>query len=240
MTRLTTRLGFTLACLLWLGGCHYLKSVDIPLTAETYHHEPGNKQLIILLHGLGGSAGNFQKYGVVTQLRDCAPDANILGANSHFGYYRERVIIERLRQDLIEPAFAEGVTEVWFLGVSMGGIGALVYREAYPQEVGGAILMAPYIGEKDKLMAYAEDPQNFRETSSSDLLFLWDSLTASNPPNESITLAFGEQDGSNWQHNWLAQMLPKSQVISMPGGHKWKIWKDLWPQAIERSGLCQS
>ena len=64
-----------LACLLWLGGCHYLKSVDIPLTAETYHHEPGNKQLIILLHGLGGSAGNFQKYGVVTQLRDCAPDA---------------------------------------------------------------------------------------------------------------------------------------------------------------------
>jgi len=26
--------------------------------------------------------------------------------------------------------------------------------------------------------------------------------------------------------------------VSGPGGHNWNAWQELWPEALNRSGLC--
>jgi enterochelin esterase-like enzyme len=53
-----------------------------------------------------------------------------------------------------------------------------------------------------------------------------------------ITLAYGDGDDFNRQHRWLADLLEADQVISTPGNHRWVVWQKLWPQALQRSGLC--
>ena len=131
------------------GGCHYLKRAEIPMSGEYFHYREDNRTLVVLLHGLGGESANFVNYRTVDQILECRPDANVYGADSHFGYYRERIIVERLRQDVIAPARARGITQIWLAGVSLGGFGSLVYRLDHADDVEGVILVAPYLGEWD-------------------------------------------------------------------------------------------
>ena len=164
----------TAAGLLLLGACVYLKPAEIPMGGDYLHFDERNTTLVLLLHGRGGSPDNFSRYATVTQILDCNPRVNLYAPDSHFGYYRERIISERLRLDVIQPALDAGITRVWLLGVSLGGLGSLAYQMEYPEEVSGVILMAPYLGEWDELEAYVADPGGSR----SDFVEIWRALEA--------------------------------------------------------------
>ncbi len=220
------------------SGCAFSRPAEMPIASEYYHYQPSNSTLIVLLHGRGGAASNFIKYGAVEQIVSCQPKANILGVDSHFGYYRERIIEERLHEDIIKPALDNGTRQVWLLGISMGGLGSLVYRQRYPEDVEAVILMAPYLGKWNELYNYVNDPELARESGDQGFVGIWDALTTIPVDDPAITLAYGESDGNNNQHRWMASLLDDSRVISGPGGHNWNIWKKLWPEALERSGLC--
>jgi hypothetical protein len=222
-----------------ISGCHYLRTPEVPMTGEYFHYHEANSTLVVLLHGLGGGAGNFETNGTVTEIRTCRPDANLFGANSHFGYYRERILIERLHADIIQPARAAGIERIWFLGVSLGGMGSLIYQSKHPEDIEGIVLMAPYLGEWDELQAYIEDPQNDNASSEADFVRVWRNLDSKPSLQAMLTLAYGENDRMNPQHRWLASQLAAERVITAPGGHRWTIWKALWPQALQGSGLCE-
>ena len=167
------------------------------MSGEYFHYQAANTTLVVLLHGLGGGAENFQTYGTVEEIRTCAPAANIFGANSHFGYYRERNLIERLHVDIIQPARAAGIKRIWFLGVSMGGMGTLVYQSEHPEDIEGIILMAPYLGEWDELEAYIEDPLNNNASSEPAFVKVWRNLDSSKSLQAMLTVAYGEDDSGN-------------------------------------------
>ena len=57
-------------------------------------------------------------------------------------------IVERIREDIIIPAKARGYRNIWMLGISMGGMGAIWYDRTHPGDVNGLILLSPYLGEK--------------------------------------------------------------------------------------------
>lgn len=208
------------------------------MTSEYYHYQASNSTLVVLLHGRGGKAQNFVSYGAVDQIAACQPDANIVGVDSGFAYYRERIIAERLREDVIRPAREAGIRQVWLLGISMGGLGSLVYRQRYRDDIEAVILMAPYLGEWDELSVYANNPQLARDSGDADFIEVWDGITGIPADDPAITLAFGEQDNDNQQHLWLAGLLDEDRVVSGPGGHNWYSWKKLWPEALRHSGLC--
>ncbi|MCP4387112.1 MAG: alpha/beta hydrolase [Gammaproteobacteria bacterium] len=220
-------------------GCAFFKPAAIPMTSEYYHYQASNSTLVVLLHGRGGAAGNFVKYGAVEQIMNCQPRANIVAVDSYFAYYRERIIEGRLREDVIKPALESGVKKVWLLGISMGGLGSLMYRKRYTDDIEAVILMAPYLGEWDELEVYAQDPQLARTTGDPDFIELWDGITDIVLDDPAITLAFGEDDDDNRQHRWLAGLLDGNRVISGPGNHNWSSWNKLWPEALKRSGLCE-
>jgi len=55
------------------AGCALLKPTSVPIASEYYRYQPSNSTLIVLLHGCGGAASNFVKYGAVEQIAACQP-----------------------------------------------------------------------------------------------------------------------------------------------------------------------
>ncbi|MFT5657122.1 MAG: hypothetical protein ACI9KN_000394 [Gammaproteobacteria bacterium] len=98
--------------------------------------------------------------------------------------------------------------------------------------------MVPYVGDWDELTLYLEQSQKARATLSPRLIRLWDSITASGTDDPAITLASGADDSFNRQHRWLAGLIGNNHFVTEAGGHKWKVWKSLWPKALRLSGLC--
>jgi pimeloyl-ACP methyl ester carboxylesterase len=66
--------------------------------------------------------------------------------NAHLGYYAARTVLERLRQDVIGPARAR-YESIRLIGVSMGGLGTLLYAGRYPGHVTDVARLAPFVGE---------------------------------------------------------------------------------------------
>ena len=227
---------FTIAFL--VSGCAYLYPAVEPIPGEYYNYDDSNSTLVLLLPGIGDSPASFVKQGTVGQVRACRPDANILGVDSHFAYFRAKTIIERLREDLIQPARDAGVREIWLLGVSLGGLGSLLYRQQHPDEVKAVIVMAPYLGEATDLDSYLSGDGDLQASIPPRFVSLWDGLTGDAARDPAITLAFGDNDKNHRQLQWLASLMDQSRVVRAPGGHNWGVWSRLWPEAMRRSGLC--
>ena len=100
--------------------------------------------------------------------------------------------------------------------------------------------MASYIGEWDELTIYQTGDENLRETINPEFIQLWDGLANTALTDPAITLAFGENDKANKQLQWFASLLAESKVVRASGEHRWTVWSKLWPEALKRSGLCNS
>lgn len=223
----------------FLTGCASIPKATTPIPHRDFHVEPSNSTLVVLLPGRGDALDLFVENGTVEQIRRCNPDANIVGAGAHLGYYTQRTLVEELRQTIVGPALAGNVERVWLMGVSIGGMGSLLYRRGHPSELEGVILMAPYIGEWDELKQYIEDPESVSPSDSPPWRLLWDHLTDTIDEEPSVTLAFGTSDRFVRQQKWMAGHLDKNRVVRSSGGHYWWVWDDLWPRALKASGFCE-
>ncbi len=229
--------GLLVMSLLSTSACVYLQQTTRPIQSHYYYYDQSSTTLVLLLPGLGEYPEQFVKQGIVDQLTSCRADANILGVNSHFGYYREASLLQRLQQDIIDPAKDEGIRQFWLLGVSLGGLGSLMtYRDNF-ETVQGAILMAPYIGDEDALSAFIANPEK-PQVANARQVELWRWLNSESGKAANITLTYGDGDRLNAQHEWLAGLLDKSNVVKTAGKHNWSTWKLLWPEALLQSGIC--
>ena len=57
----------------------------------------------------------------------------MIAVNGHLGYYFTRSLIKRIKEDVLDPAFARGYKEIWFVGTSVGGLGSMLYANDYPK-----------------------------------------------------------------------------------------------------------
>jgi pimeloyl-ACP methyl ester carboxylesterase len=227
-----------LAIVLLVSNCVFLKPASTPIPSKYYNYSDSNSTLVLLLPGFGDSPTSFIKHGTVEQIMACRPNSNILGVDSHFAYFRNSTLVERLHEDIIKPAKDADMQKIWLMGVSMGGLGSLLYQQQFPDEIEAVVVMAPYIGEWDELTAYRTGQENSRESINPKFIKLWDGLTNISLNNPAITLAFGENDKAHKQLRWFANLLDESKVVRAPGGHSWTVWNKLWPETLKRSGLC--
>lgn len=216
-----------------LSSCMYLEPATSPVESVIFYDQKDNKTMVVLLPGIGDSVKDFAQYGVVKALRNCRADANVLGVEMTFAYYRERLVVKRLFEDVIQPAQEAGIKEIWLAGLSMGGLGSLLYRSEHPGQLAGIIIVAPYLGELDSLQQYLATDE---KAVFSDL---WKNLEQTAEGKPVIALAYADNDEYVKQQQWLASLIPASQVIAIPGEHKWHTFKKLWPKAITRSGFCK-
>jgi pimeloyl-ACP methyl ester carboxylesterase len=213
-----------------------------PLVTEWYFQEPGKHsgRLLILLPGRRDRAADFVRRGFITLARKGIPDLDCVAVNATLGYYLNGSVADRLQREIIVPARRRGYREIWILGISMGGLGAFFHERAYPGEVNGLFLLAPFVGNDRKLFAEidaaggpglwaASQPSPVTKPKKSEFQReLWHFL--GRMPLEKdrqleIWLAYGDGDRLRPGIQRLKSLVPSARVFSLPGGHTWEVWE---------------
>ncbi|MGC4116867.1 MAG: hypothetical protein QM765_20360 [Myxococcales bacterium] len=230
-----------------LSGCAAMLPAPVPMTSVKALRGEGkpHKCLLVMLPGRGDSADDYRTHGFFDALQKRPLSVDAVAANAVFGYYARRTLFERLETDVVEPAKARGYEQVWFLGISMGGLGTLMNAKTQGG-VTGAVLIAPFVGDEDVIDevekaggAAAWKPGPIAEDDYQRDLWRW--LQAALPKDEPrITLAFGESDRMARSHRLLATALPEGRTFRTDGAHDWPTWSKLWDAILDGSDFSRS
>ncbi|HSN87180.1 MAG TPA: alpha/beta hydrolase [Thermoanaerobaculia bacterium] len=167
---------------------------------------------MVFLPGRGDTPEHFVRNGFPEDLRRAGSRCATLGVDSHLGYFFDKTIVERLRKDVIAPARAQGFEEIWLVGISLGGLGSLLYTKEHPGEIAGTVAIAPYLGDRE------EFPD------------LWTWLDGYHPDagRTPLFLAYGKRDRFAEVNGQLADRLPEDRVFRVRGRHTWATWRRAW------------
>lgn len=232
---------------LTLTGCLAMLPAPVPMTSVKALREEGkpHKCLLVMLPGRGDRAADYEKHGFFEALRTRPLSVDAVAADATYGYYAHRTLFERLKTDVVEPARARGYEQVWYLGISMGGLGTLL-NARNEGGVTGAVLLAPFVGDEDVVdeIAKAGGPASWKpgEISKDDYQRdLWKWLQGALPKDEPrITLGFGESDRMASAHRLLASALPEGRAFRAEGAHDWSTWTKLWNTILDGSDFSRS
>ncbi len=210
------------------------------------HHEAPDGQaelLLIMLPGAGIKAADFAEQGMVAAVHEHGVAAEIVVAHPDLGLYLEDGVTEALRRAVVEPARAHGRRRVWLLGISLGGMGALLYASAHAAEVEGIMLLAPFLGTKGTVAEMARagglagwSAETSAATAPEKRMLTWLQTQLAQPKAApALYLGYAQADRFAAGHRMLAELLPPAHVAVVPGGHDWQSWAVLWRQLLGRS-----
>lgn len=222
--------------------CSCLAPIQVPLETISYSsslsEKESPKKLFVFLHGRGGNALQFEEADFINLVEEKNISADMIAVEAHLGYYIQEQLLPRLKQDVIEPAKRKGYEEIWLVGVSMGGLGALLYAQAYPSDIAGLLTLAPYLGEPE-LSQEILDVGGLGEWSApvegDYAVQLWKWLqkyVKQAQLSPKIYLGYGNADYFTYSNDLLAAHLPKNRVFVESGGHHWSVWKKIWEKFL--------
>lgn len=236
-----------------LGGCGLVKRVfgddpSGPIDQVTMFAPRTGQRLVVVLSGKGDSLGSLQDSGVAEAIQGEWPDADVTLAVLPLPLYEIGEAMPRLRNEIIAPAKGKHYKEIWLVGASLGGMGAILYDTTYPGKVDGIVLLSPYLGDKDiqHEVLDAGGPatwnpgprEKVNETTWQREIWRHIHDWATQPStNRRVWLAYGEKDKFRDSMDILAPAMAKGHVITEPGKHKWSTWTPLTTavfQAIDR------
>jgi pimeloyl-ACP methyl ester carboxylesterase len=223
-----------------LAGCATWRPAVVPvrLLIEPARCEVPVNTLLVMLPGSYSMPEEFRSEGFVKIARAHKLAADLRLVDAHVRYYQNRSVVDRLAEDVIRPARAQGYRQIWLVGISIGAVGAMLYADAHPEEVDGVVLIAPYLGtqltahEIKRAGGLARWPSP--EVTPGDIdTILWHWLqgqTTSKSKVKKLTLflGYGEEDRFRYNDEVLRSALPASQVFTAPGGHDWPAWRTVW------------
>ena len=217
--------------------------VPMPTALERSTCTANVDTLLVLLPGRGMLPAEFVREGFVAAVQERRLAVDVLRVDAHLGYYDNERIAPRLREDVVGPAQARGYRAIWLVGISLGGLGALVYAGERPADLAGVVTLAPYLGERaaiDEISAAGglRDWPSPAMAAEADLgRRLWRSLKpyamAADPPGRPpLYLGYSLDDRLAPGHRLLAAALPGERVYTTPGGHDWPQWRRLWRRML--------
>lgn len=241
---------YLVALSLFLSSCAYFRSATTPMPMARYAAPADSADtLVVLLPGMGDSPEDFVDQGFVRRIQEVRPTADVIAADAHFGYYRSRTFLQRLKSDVIDPVAAR-YEQIWLVGISLGGFGSAIFCEQNPETIDGMILLAPFMGERDIVEQVRAAGGLAKWTPPADIAGMADDAeqkftqlwafyrgyaneTAATMPK--LYLGWGESDGLHVPNGMVADVLPSEQSLAMPGGHKWTVWRPLFDQLVVRA-----
>ena len=232
---------------LGLAGCVYLPRATqrpVPTIGSQGKGSPAASTLVVFLPGRWDRMDAYERHGFIAEMARAGVRADWLSVDAHPGYYRERSVVDRLHEDVLVPARARGYRRIVIVGISLGGLGALLSERDQPGKVDALVLIAPYLGQNKRLLAeiaatggpaaWAVGHTPVEGVFETDLWTFLGKKNASLPPT---WLAWGDKDSFAESHRLLAPLLPSDRLFTQPGAHDWETWQALWQQLCERSDL---
>ena len=194
--------------------------------------------LLVMLPGAGIAAADFAPNAMIAAVHDLGLAIDITVAAPELDLYLEDGVTEILHEAVIAPALARGCKNIWLLGISLGGMGALLYASARPRDIAGIFLLAPFLGTRGTVAEFTRaglpgwTAQNSVATAPEQRLLTWlqSHLIVSHPPL--IYLGYGMRDRFAPAHAALGAELPAGRVATSQGGQDWPSWTALWRQLL--------
>jgi pimeloyl-ACP methyl ester carboxylesterase len=199
------------------------------------HKAPGEGErvLLVMLPGAGIEAEAFAENGMVAAAQAHGEAVDVIAARPELELYLDGGVAAALHE-VVEPALAEG-ERFWLLGISLGGMGALLYAAAHEDRVAGIFLLAPFLGTKGTVaeVAKAGGLAAWREkesaaTEAEKRMLVWLRDLPKRPESPPVYLGYGRADRFAPGHFLLAAHLPADRVVTADGGHDWQTWAALW------------
>jgi pimeloyl-ACP methyl ester carboxylesterase len=232
---------------LTIAGCVTPKPATLPVRYDAAHCARPVETLIVFLPGAYDHADDLAAHGFVAAVRarDIAADVALVDATLPF--YRDRDVVTRLDADVIGPARARGIRHFWLGGISLGGLGSLVYANEHRGVVDGLLLIAPYLGERTTTaeivasggLARWSPPGAIPPEDDDRRLWRWAKAltTTHDAALPSLYLGFGIDDRYAASHRVLAAALPPDRVFTVSGDHDWPAWQAAWPRMLDAAAL---
>jgi pimeloyl-ACP methyl ester carboxylesterase len=244
-------LAVSAAAMALLSSCSLLlqtkPTLDLTQSRTTCDKTP--KVLIVMLPGRFDSPDDLVKHGFVDAVRKRGINADIVIPDLHFGYYIARTAVDRLHEDVILKARQGEYTKIWLAGISVGGLGSLLYAQYHPDTVDGIMLMAPFLGERGihEEIARARGLRGWEpgETQPDDYerrLWTWlkeygNKAAQSGAAAPRVYLGYGRSDRFASSNQLLADVLPKDRVTTVEGGHEWRPWLKIWEDFLDKESF---
>jgi len=236
---------FLSACARWLPAPVPMTAIDYPSSAAPA------RCLMVFLPGLGDTGKRFEQRGFVSRVRALYPRIDMVAADASLGYYANGILTERLFADVVAPRSNRRYEHVWLVGISMGGLGTLLYARQRPSgEVYGALALSPYLGEEGigdavrdagGLQTWQAPPAVATMNASNYTSELWRWLQAVNAgrePGPRLYLGYGLQDRLARIDTLLGDDLPTAHVFTMAGEHNWDTWQVLFARFLSTDALA--
>lgn len=235
------------AIVLWAGmllGCFPRGDPSQPIPTALVNAPQPARRLVVVLPGRGDDIAGLRKSGIAQAVQSAWPDADVMLTGLALGYYMEGQAEIRLHDEIIQPARRRGYAQVWLVGASLGGMGSIMYDRAYPGQVDGMVLLAPYLGD-DRVLAriraaggvakWESPPQPGAVTEDNFQQELWRHVQgwARNPAAaRNVWLAWGRNDRFAPNMPLLAPVLQPGHVLERNGGHDWDVWSPVTREVL--------
>ncbi|MBX3274832.1 MAG: alpha/beta fold hydrolase [Sandaracinaceae bacterium] len=237
-------LGWLIAVALATGcqyGAYFMRDVREPMLGLEVRVDPHVRQrcLIVLMPGMLNLPDAYLDHGFVEDALAASRRCDLVALDAHNGYYRARTLTRRVGEDVLVVAEQRGYEDIWLVGSSMGGMGALLVAQAYPDRVDGVVLFAPWFGDTRLLRSIeaagglvAWDGRDARGDQAA--LWRWLRGYATHPEDmPPLYLGIGDEDGTRLGFELLAAHLPATHHGRAPGGHAWGTWRVMWRRLLD-------
>ena len=249
--------GGLIALLVGSTGCSlFLRSTPVPIPTADRPFSPTGRTdtLVVFLPGRGDTLADYERAGVVTTLRAAGVKADAILVDAHLGYYYRETVIERLRADVLQPARARGYRRIVLVGISLGGLGAMLNQRDNPGAVDALVLLGPNLGDENKLfdrIAAAGGPVAWASghdpAAGNVYEQLWTFLGTKASALPPVWLLAGRDDPYGRGQRLFATLRSGARVRFIPGAHDWPTWQKLWRDvcfgsdvfAAERTGSAR-
>jgi hypothetical protein len=209
--------------------------------------------LVVMLPGAQGQPQDFVRLGFVDALQRASPSASAVLVDCPMEHFGDASVAERLAEGVLPQARQRGYTQVWLLGISLGGLAALAVGAKGAHggcPLAGIVALSPYLGLRSLLaeidaaggpQAWARLPSALEKAGdATDLARDAWAWMAGRPTSPPTYLGYGHKDRFERSQVALAALLPADRVNRVEGGHDWPVYQTLWAQWLARGLLPNS
>jgi hypothetical protein len=192
---------------------------------------------MVWLPGAYHGARDFVASGFPEAVHSRRLGVDLLFVDLELAHVGDRSVVQKLRDDVLLPGRAAGVS-LWLGGISLGGLIALSYAAAYPDELDGLCLIGPYLGNRMLTGEIARAPglaawQPGELAETDEERRIWRYIKTRSAASRPLYLGYGKGDRFAAAHELLAATLPADSVDVIDGGHEWPTWVRLWENFLD-------